>query len=175
MQSLIHRLGSSAIAGPALTGGAGLLALIFIESGSKTSLVVDQDALGPLSWPRVMIVGIIVASLLWGLARLRRNPDEDPLTPVPVDAVRLWIGIVTVVGYGTAIVYIGFAFATLLFMICWLWIGGMRRPLPIIANSLLGTLAVLYLFLKVAYLPLPRGAGWIDTLTVGLYQWLGIF
>jgi hypothetical protein len=33
----------------------------------------------------------------------------------------------------------------------------------------------LYLFLKVAYLPLPRGVGYMDTLTVSLYRMLGVF
>jgi putative tricarboxylic transport membrane protein len=89
--------------------------------------------------------------------------------------LKLIIGIFTVAMYGTAMVYIGFAFATFLFLISWFLLGGMRAPIPLLANSLFGTLAMLYLFLKVAYLPLPRGVGFVDSLTVGLYRFLGIF
>ena len=84
-------------------------------------------------------------------------------------------GAVAVALYGLAMVYIGFAFATFLFLVTWFVLGGMRKTLSVFTYGTLGTLAMLYLFLKVAYLPLPRGVGYLDTLTVNIYHLLGIF
>ena len=70
---------------------------------------------------------------------------------------------------------IGFAMGTFLFLTFWFILGGIRQPLVIISNSALGTGALLYLFLKVAYLPLPRGVEIFDTVTVNLYRLLGIY
>ena len=85
------------------------------------------------------------------------------------------MGAVAVVLYGVAMIYIGFAFATFLFLVTWFLLGGIGRMLPAVVYSLLGTLATLYLFLKVAYLPLPRGVGYMDSLTVQLYHFLRIY
>lgn len=174
---LLTRITGGTLAGPVATGLAGLLAMFFMNSGSNSRLVVDENALGPTSWPRVMILGIIVTSVIWGIARVvsaDRAVSGDRESD-KIDPAKLAIGIAAVIGYGTAMVYIGFAFATFLFLFVWLLLGEMRNLFAILATSLFGTLAMLYLFLKVAYLPLPRGQGWMDTLTVGLYQFLGIF
>lgn len=173
----LSRISRNPVAGPILTGGAGLLMLIFIDVGSDTSLIVDENALGPLSWPRVMILGTIITSVIWGFVRVRSTyrTGSAEVTPVAIDPVRLAIGIIVIVGYGTVIVFIGFAIATFLFLLCWLWLGGFRKLVPLLSCSLVGTLALLYLFLKVAYLPLPRGTGWMETFTIALYQYLGIF
>jgi hypothetical protein len=37
------------------------------------------------------------------------------------------------------------------------------------------TVAVLYVFVKVVYLPLPKGGGPMEAVTIGLYRTLGIF
>lgn len=167
----------SPLAGPALTGCTGLLMLIFIDAGSETGLVVDENSVGPLSWPRVMILGIIVTSVIWGIARIRSSDGTSPAEGAlaAIDPLRLGIGIVAIVSYGTAIVYIGFAVATFLFLLCWLWLGNFRKPVALLSCSLIGTLALLYLFLKFAYLPMPKGTGWMERLTVALYELLGLF
>ena len=52
---------------------------------------------------------------------------------------------------------------------------GMRRPLPLLVTALLGTVALLYVFVKVVYLPLPKGAGVMEDFTIFLYRLLWIF
>jgi putative tricarboxylic transport membrane protein len=174
---MLNSVSRSGLTGPLITATAGVLALIFLQVGGETRLVVDDNALGPVSWPRVMILGVIATSLLWGISRWLRakNTAFAADDGISYNNLKLVLGIFAVAMYGTAMVYIGFAFATFLFLISWFLLGGMRAPIPLLANSLLGTLAMLYLFLKVAYLPLPRGVGFVDSLTVGLYRFLGIF
>jgi hypothetical protein len=43
------------------------------------------------------------------------------------------------------------------------------------ANALGGTVALLYLFVKVVYLPLPKGTGPFETVTLALYRALRLF
>lgn len=40
---------------------------------------------------------------------------------------------------------------------------------------MIGSVALLYLFVKLALMPLDRGVGAIGEFTVQLYRWLGIY
>ncbi len=171
MLAWLNRYG---LTGPLIAVVGGFAALVFLDAGGQSNLVVSQDSLGPTSWPRVMLWGVVASGLLWAALR-QRVGHRTAQTPAPLDAVKLAGGILAVVLYGAAMVYVGFAFATFLFLVVWFFVGGLRKPLPVLANGILGTVVLLYLFLKVAYLPLPRGVGYMDTLTVGLYRLLGIF
>lgn len=91
------------------------------------------------------------------------------------DNRKMVLGFFGIVGYGFAITYIGFAFGTFFVIVYWLLIGGQRRFLPIILTSSIATLAFLYIFLKLAYMPLPKGVGIFHDLTIELYRALGLF
>ena len=124
-----------------------------------------------------MLLGLLLSGLLWGLAQCisaRRSSEVSELSAHDDIPKLLW-GAFAVAMYGVAMVFIGFALATFLFLVAWFLLGGIGRVLPAVAYSVLGTLATLYLFLKVAYLPLPRGSGFMDTFTVQLYRILRIF
>ena len=165
------------LVGPLLIVSTGILALLFLSKGGETQLIVDENSMGPVSWPRVMLIGVIISGFCWALTsfRTRKGESNDTADINPQISYRkLALGLLTIVGYGTAMVYIGFALATFLFLFSWLLFGGLRFY-RILINSVMGTLATLYLFLKVAYLPLPRGLGVFDTMSVNLYQFLGIF
>ncbi len=172
MRTSLSRLG---LIGPLITVGAGIIALISLSFDGQSTLVVDENAVGPKSWPRVMLWGIIITGLLWAIARWRQAVRyTGSIEPVAIN-LDLTIAGVLIVLYGVSMVYIGFAYSTFLFLMLWLWLGGIRAPIPLLANSAIGTVALLYGFLKVAYLPLPRGEGFMDTLSVYLYQLLRIF
>ena len=91
------------------------------------------------------------------------------------DNKKMVLGFLGVFGYGVATTYIGFAFSTFLIIIYWLVISGRRRPLPILLTSVCATLVILYVFLRLAYMPLPKGVGVFHDLTIGLYRTLGLF
>ncbi len=175
---MLTSLNRSGLTGPLVAVSAGIIALMFLQTGSETKLVVDANSLGPASWPRVMLIGVIVSGLLWGWSRWKpgkHSVSQDPGNETQHDNLKLAVGLFAIILYGAAMVYLGFAFAAFLFLVSWFLIGGLRAPLLLFTNSLLTTIALLYLFLKIAYLPLPRGVGFMDTLTVNLCQYLGIF
>jgi hypothetical protein len=73
-----------------------------------------------------------------------------------------------------AIDYIGFALSIFCFIIVFLRLAGVRKPLSLILSSVLGTVGLLYLFVKVVYLPLPKGAWLFERVTLFVYRALGI-
>ena len=54
-------------------------------------------------------------------------------------------------------------------------LGGIRSPLLLGLHAGGGTVALLYLFVKLVYLPLPKGDGPFEALTLALYRALRIF
>jgi hypothetical protein len=54
-------------------------------------------------------------------------------------------------------------------------VAGARRVPGIAATALLGTVILLYTFIKLVYLPFPKGAGPFERVTLALYRALGIF
>lgn len=155
-----------------------LLAFRYIAPG------VDLDAMargivGPGTWPKAMLLAAAAAAALLTLARLlelaalrppRNAGDaEDYHEPRSIGAILL------LVGYGVAFPLIGIAWSTLAFLAGWQLLGGLRRPLLIALTSILGTLGLLYFFVKLSNMPLDRGTGVFEQASVALYRLLGIY
>lgn len=160
------------------------------------STFVPEEGLGPITWPHFMLLGCIASAATmcvmrgWRSWTSRRSvlreqaAGEHPPAAVAgaVEALqsqynnrKMMLGLLGVVLYGVGITYIGFAFATVALLIYWLLIEGLRKPLTVALTAVLGPVALLYLFVMVAYTPLPRGEGIFDTMTILLYRLLGIF
>lgn len=69
----------------------------------------------------------------------------------------------------------GFALANFIFMLCFLFFTGERKPLRLALLPLLSTLVFLYMFVKVIYVSLPLGKGFFVDFTVALYRFLRIY
>lgn len=142
-------------------------------------LVGDQP-FGPTSWPKVALIGLVICTVWLLLKQLVPGRTTSCAEPNPADvkgldrrSVGLALLLITV--YGVAAVYLGFAFATLVFLVLWLRLGGFRSFYIALLNSAAITVVLLYVFTLVVYMPLPRGRGIFDLLTIKLYQLLGIF
>ena len=158
-----------------------LLAGYFVTSGSESS-AATRGGVGPATWPRTMLIGIACCAavmLLRELSRVflpHRYPFEGAVETGEIyDNRKAVIGIAILVVYGVAIPVAGFALATVVFFVVWLWLGGVRRHYTVGLVSLLGTAALLYLFAGLSKMPLNRGIGAFDALTVSLYRALGIY
>ena len=145
---------------------------------------LTQDGFGPLFWPRLMALGCAISALMLCLLRgwqYWRAPSDVALPSAAggpaasYDDRMMWLGLAGIGIYGLAINTIGFAFATALLLAYWLLLNGIRRPATILLTAVLGPVVMLYVFVKVAYTPLPRGSGLFDTLSIALYRLLGIF
>ena len=155
------------------------------------------------AWPRFMLATIIACCILqflrrlWAWTHARRSRgleaagvpvgDADdrhavaaaPMATMPeeeIDPVKAALATAIVIGYGLLFSWIGFVWATLIFFFAWLLLGGFkRRPLVLVLVALLGTLFNVYLFVKLAGMPLERGQGFWDGLTVKVYRALRIY
>ena len=140
---------------------------------------MTRGLVGPTTWPTLMLWAVVVFALAWTVQRVaqvlrsrERREVTKALAPV---GWRVWVGIVLVLAYGFSLPILGFAVATPLYLLIWLLVGGVRSPGLLVGVTLLGSLVLLYLFVKLALMPLDRGVGAIGEFTVQLYRWLGIY
>jgi hypothetical protein len=154
-----------------LLAGAGL----FVAAG-RLPVVPVPGQLGPDFWPRLVLVGLMGACLLKILESARtRKATVEPSPAPPLHWPKLAFGIALVLGYPALTPILGFPLTTFLFLLAFMRLAGSRRLLSPVLIALLGTVGLLYLFVKVVYLPLPKGAGAVEDLTLFLYRLLRIF
>jgi len=88
---------------------------------------------------------------------------------------KLAVGIALIVLYVLATPVVGFPLATVAFIVAFMGLCGTRSVAALGANALIGTVLLLYLFIKLVYLPLPKGEGPFEAVSLALYRALGIF
>jgi hypothetical protein len=91
-----------------------------------------------------------------------------------VNTPKLTAMIVMVIAAVYSMDVIGFPLANFLFLVLFMHIAGLRKKLPLFLISVLGTVFLLYLFVKIVYLPLPKGQWFFDDMTIFLYRILHI-
>lgn len=159
--------------GPALIllAGVGL----FVAAG-RLPVVPVPGQLGPDFWPRLVLVGLMGSCVLKGLELVRAGQARTTRAPAPPLSVpKLAGGIAMVLGYTALAPLLGFPLTNFLFLLAFMRLAGTRRPFPLLVIATLGTVGLLYVFVKVVYLPLPKGAGVVEDFTVFLYRLLKIF
>ena len=165
----------------ALIFAAAALALTrFITDRPEEAAAMARGIAGPTTWPTVMLYAVALFALGWAVQRVAlvlRRREQPAAAPAPAAAGgwRIWGGIVLVLAYGFSLPWLGFALTTLAYIVAWLLLGGVRKPLQIALTGLIGTTVFLYFFVKVALMPLDRGAGAIGEFSVALYRLLGIY
>lgn len=168
--------------------GALLLRSRVVEN-PEMAAQITRGLVGPATWPTIMMWAVAAFALIWMLQRaltvmrakaypskataLIDAPSDDALgTPF---SVLIGLGVVFILTYGYLLAVIGFAASTLLYLVGWCLLGGMRKPVQIGLIGLLGTTVLLYLFVKVASMPLERGQGVMGEASIALYRLLGIY
>jgi putative tricarboxylic transport membrane protein len=156
--------------------GFGLAVALFVSTRGLDAVARAQQ-LGPGFWPRLVLVGLAVACLFKALAEWRRagRAVEPAAAPAAIDATRLAEGIALIVLYVLVTPWAGFALTTVAFIAAFMVLAGARSPVSVGANALLGTVLLLYAFVKLVYLPLPKGAGGFEAFTLLVYRALRIF
>jgi putative tricarboxylic transport membrane protein len=139
--------------------------------------------LGPAFWPRLVAIGLAVALLvrIAQCVREHRHPvvrqktefDDIEIERPPVHWRSAAIAMALAFGYVIATMFLGYMLATMVFLAAFVWLGGEHRwAVPVVALG--GGLALTYLFVGVVYVSVPTGVGVFDTLTVAIYELLGI-
>ena len=155
-----------------------VIALFYVAPGVDLTAMA-RGVVSPVTWPKAMLLCAATAAALLALVHLLellslrelRPPEqgEDYHEARSIGAVAL------LVAYGIAIPLVGIAWATPVFIAGWLLLGGVRKPVSVGLISVLGTVGVLYFFVKLSQMPLERGKGVFEQATVALYRVLGIY
>jgi putative tricarboxylic transport membrane protein len=135
--------------------------------------------LGPQFWPRMAAVGLGIAVLARivqtirdrdrPIVRVRGEFDEFEESETELHWPSLGLALSLVVGYVIATMFLGYMFATMLFLGLFIWLGGQRKWYVTLVAAV-GGLALTYIFVGIVYVSLPTGVGIFDTLTVEIYK-----
>jgi putative tricarboxylic transport membrane protein len=159
----------------------GLLLPSMILDASRT---FRARGLGPAAWPEFMLALIAALSVVWIIQEviswrsgLRHQAAAGSIESVEedYDYRKAVISMVLVVGYGWALPLVGFALATAIFIAAICLLGGLRRALVIVPVSIVGTAALLWVFMGLALMPLNRGEGAFGRFSLAVLRGLGIY
>lgn len=151
---------------------------------------IDADTGGRISpavWPKAIIV---VMGLLCAYEIVKRLVartqftakgvvSTDPLgvaheVPTPLNLPMLFGGIALIAAYVIAVPYTGFFLTTAIFLGLFPWVGGMRRPVLSASIGIAGSLVLVVVFMRIAYISLPLGAGPFRELSIALMRAIGV-
>ena len=148
-----------------------------IETGSG-------GRVGPDLWPKA-VLGLMALLCIYEIARrLLTRGSEGAASLVKMDAGVVeprsrhpWLlaaGIGLIAGYVVAVPWLGFFSATTVFLAAFIWVGGFRRPLAVALVSLIGSLTLVVMFMRIAYISLPLGEGPFRALSLALLRLIGV-
>lgn len=171
---------------PYLTLLAAAAFLFYVAGNFEFHL--PEDRLGPDFWPKLILGLLLIASAsailnVW-LTTIAGEPDQvpgpgaeeevsvgDANTSHPV--LLVW-GVLLCVAYAALIDKLGFLVCTALFLACFAYIGRYRRHGAIWLTSILGAIALMFLFMRVVYISLPIGVAPFSAVSLIAMKLMGI-
>ena len=167
-----------------------LVAAGFFYWGATRIEADTGGRIGPAAWPKA-IIAILAALCLYELAKRlitgsgysasglvsTSSPggeEADPDGPPKEHPRKLLGGVALVAAYVVAAPLIGFFVSTALFLALFPWVGGLARPWLSAFLGLGGSLALVVVFMRVAYISLPLGEGPFRALSIALLRALGV-
>ncbi|HYX65474.1 MAG TPA: tripartite tricarboxylate transporter TctB family protein, partial [Burkholderiales bacterium] len=139
--------------------------------------------LGPDFWPKAVLILLMLAcgwELLARIASRSAAPRTPPATSgeAPAEAPRyprlLAGGAAATLAYVLVLPLAGFFVSTALYLALFMRIGRYRRYGVIAATSLIGSLAFVFVFMRIVYVSLPLGVGPFQKLSLLILAVLGI-
>lgn len=143
--------------------------------------------LGPDVWPRAVLVllmivcgveivrrVIFVRSVQQAARALQEGDGEAEADTTERFRWCLAGGIVLTIAYVLALDWLGFFVATALYLALFMLVGRYRHARVITSASILGSLAFVYVFMKIVYVSLPLGRGPFKALSVWILAMLGV-
>ncbi len=167
-----------------ITGIIFLISVIFFGIAFTIPPPHTESPLGSAFWPKLVLLLLFITSGSH-LARLflrtkeaeaelrlkaaEKQKSEEDETGERLVAKLVIFGMVSAYLYIFAVRYVGFAVASPLFMMIFMYITGYRKPIMSIVISFCTIAAFLLLFVKATYIPLPRGYGIFKSISVLFY------
>ena len=168
-----------------------LAASLFLYWAASRIDVDTGGRISPSVWPKAIVVFMILLCA-WEVGRrlfardaaevkglvdgLQEAPvaKAEPAAEIPEHPRKLYAGIGLVAAYVIVVPWLGFFLATALFLALFPWAGGMRRPALTSVLGMAGSLALVVVFMRVAYISLPLGEGPFRTVSLALLRLIGV-
>jgi putative tricarboxylic transport membrane protein len=155
--------------------GGLVAALVLLVHARDLDDIAREGQLGPGFWPRLVLGGLALACAGRAFTAWRGGPALDAGERESVRRGVLAAAVALIGLYVLAVPLIGFPLATAAFVAAFMGLAGVRTVRGLAATAAGGTIALLYVFVKLVYLPLPKGAGPFEDVTLALYRALRIF
>lgn len=167
-----------------LTGLMCLLSVICYGIATTIPPPYVQTPLGSAFWPKLILVIIFTASVILLVKLfLRKKEVEEQLAREAEEARRkeeeetgerevtslFLFGTIFCFIYILSLRFIGFTVATPIFMAVFMYVTGYRKKIIIVLVSLGTVAAFLFLFVKLTFIPLPRGYGIFRAISYLIY------
>lgn len=179
--------------GVAFSGVVFIAALYLFNLTGKFEYAERAGQLGPGFWPK-MLLGLILVFTGYEIVHslVKGKDTEEAKSPVKTGEPReaedglpaeeekkrypalLITGGVMTLLYVFLVDIIGFALCTFIYMAAFMYVGRYRKHLAIWISSLIGTVFLVFLFVKVVYVSLPTGLPPFEWITLTIYSLLGI-
>jgi putative tricarboxylic transport membrane protein len=170
------------------------IAAFLYYSASTIDFFAPGGRIGPDFWPKMVLV-LMIATCVYAILKAVFASSEEAVggvmqtfsgsppgaeTPAEVRddgrtyPVRLALGIGATVLYAAIVPVVGFFLATFVYLALFIGLGRYRRMGVAIGVSLVGTLLMLFFFMKVVYISLPIGTAPFSAVSLFLMQIMGI-
>jgi len=141
--------------------------------------------LGPDFWPKLLLALTMVAcvfeiiktAFFLRVASPKKAVQEEPAKAESKKETYpglLVIGIAMTVAYAYFVTTLGFILCTFLYFVLFMIVGRYRKTWAILTNSLIGTLVLVVIFMKIVYVSLPLGQEPFSGVTFFILKMLGI-
>lgn len=168
-----------------LPHGVMLLAAVLLYWAATLIDVDTGGRIGPAVWPKTIIV---IMGLLCAYEVVKRlvyeAPGEVRAMGIPEGEGggakagrehprKLYGGIALIAAYVVAVPWLGFFVTTALFLAAFPWVAGLRRPVLAAVLGIAGSLVLVVVFMRIAYISLPFGEGPFRALSLALLRMIG--
>ena len=162
-----------------------LVSLYFYYLAGQFRFSAKPGNLGPDFWPKLLL-GLTMAACLYEIIKtaffLKMAPPKEATEEKSAKVATtkktypglLVIGIVMTVAYAYFVTKLGFVLCTFLYFALFMIVGRYRKIWAILANSVVGTLVLVVIFMKVVYVSLPLGQEPFSGVTFFVLKMLGI-
>ena len=143
------------------------------------------DQMGPDRWPKMITAILAFVSAFEVVRRLiasapieagveENTLDDELVHPKQTHVAMVFGTIAATIAYLLALERCGFAFSTVVYSACLMWLGGFRRLLVIVPCA--GALTVLFtfIFMKLIFVALPLGQGPFEKISLALMSLVGV-
>jgi putative tricarboxylic transport membrane protein len=162
-----------------------LMSLYFYYLAGQFRFSAKPGNLGPDFWPKLLL-GLTMVACLYEIiktafflkvASSKKAAEEQPAKEENKKKTYpglLVIGIAMTVAYAYFVTTLGFILCTFLYFVFFMIVGRYRKIWAILANSVVGTLVLVVIFMKIVYVSLPLGQEPFSGVTFFFLRMLGI-